>query len=187
MGFSNTRPFKQTFCCGFCYFFEKSTFDVELYEEIAKSATKSLLEWSSIAEGLPRNTQETNINQERLLSEDRITEIMRTLSHLRRRAQYLALSDRPDYEKLEGIDQISKTFSHLREEIEAFCPVDALQLRFQHTQDVLENAHRDVILDERQRISPVANEQLQQLNSGNQDEYEASVHAVEQSDNNDIS
>merc|ERR1711867_314073 len=160
---------------------EKSTSDVELYSEIAKSATKSLQEWANIAESLPRDTQEINLNDERLLSENRITQIIKALSDLRKRAQLLVLSYRPDYEKLEGIDRISKTFSQLREEIEAFRPVDSLQLRFHHTQNVIENAHRDVVLDERRHESPITKEQSQSLNSEKKDGSVSSVRAVEHS------
>ena len=164
---------------------EKSNSDVELYSEIAKSATKSLQEWANIAERTPRDTQEINLNNDRLLSDDRITETIQALSDLRKRAQLLVLSCRPDYEKLEGIDRISKTFSQLKEEIEGFRPVDSLQLRFHHTQNVIENAHRDVVLDERRHESPRANEQSQSLNSEKKDGSESSVRAAEHSDNNE--
>ena len=57
----------------------KSTSDIALYSGIAKSARKSLKEWADIAERTSRNTQESNINDEQVLSDERITEIYKTI------------------------------------------------------------------------------------------------------------
>ena len=147
---------------------EKSTSAIELYSGIANSARKSLQEWANIADGTSRNTQDNNItlsNNEQVLSDERITEIYKTLSDLRKRAQVLVLCCRPDKEKLEGIEQLSKIFSQLKEETESFPPVDSLKLRFNHTQNVIENARRDVVLNERRHRNHRNNEQSQSSDS----------------------
>ena len=164
---------------------EKSTSDIELYSGIAKSARKSLQEWANIAERTSRDTQESNINNEQVLSDERITEIYKTLSDLRRKSQVFVLCSRPDNEKLEGIEQISKIFSQLKDEIEGFRPVDSLQLRFNHTQNVIENARRDVVLNERRRGNHRTNEQSQSPDSEEEDGSNLSISKAEHSDNDE--
>ena len=108
---------------------ENSTSAIELYSGIENSARKSLLEWAKIADETSKDTPDSNItqnNNEHILPDERITEIYKTLSYLRKKAQVLVLSCRPDQEKLERIDQLSKILSRLKEETEIFPPVDAV-------------------------------------------------------------
>ena len=147
---------------------ENSTSAIELYSEIENSARKSLLEWAKIAHDTSKDTPDSNIthnNNEHRLPDERITEIYKTLSYLRKKAQVLVLCCRPNKEKMEEMDQLSKLLSQLKEETENFPPVDALTLRFNHTQNVIENARQDVVLNERRHRNHRNNEQSQSSDS----------------------
>ena len=114
---------------------ENSTSAIELYSEIENSARKSLLEWAKIAHDTSKDISDSNIthnSNEHRLSDERITEIYKTLSYLRKKAQVLVLCCRPNKEKMEEMDRLSKHLSHLKEETESFPPVDGLILRFNH-------------------------------------------------------
>ena len=81
---------------------ENSTSAIELYSGIENSARKSLLEWAKIADETSKDTPDSNItqnNNEHILPDERITEIYKTLSYLRKKAQVLVLSCWPDQEK----------------------------------------------------------------------------------------
>ena len=97
---------------------ENSTSAIELYSEIENSARKSLLEWAKIAHDTSKDTPESNIthnSNEHRLSDERITEIYKILSYLRKKAQVLVLCCRPKKEKLEEMNRLSNYLSHLKE------------------------------------------------------------------------
>ena len=124
-------------------------------------------------------------HNEHRLSDERITEIYKTLSYLRKKAQVLVLCCRPNKEKMEEMDRLSKLLSQLKEETENFPPVDALTLRFNHTQNVIENARQDVVLNERRHRDHEDDEQSQVSDSEEETTSNSSGWVTEPSDNDD--